>query len=184
MNQRTSSTAQPCPMPRLNADMAEEAILNSLSEVLVKAGHFENGNSRLLEKASSDLESHQHMKRHFNKCLSEIESELQGVFKLSPYITDGEAANLVREQLEKLALGKKQMLENLSDVELKIETCKSVVETASADVGTYELLKIFWRGWKKSTAAQKKHLLRRTYDVIYASRNGMEAHYWVYPEQT
>ncbi len=172
---------QPCLVPRLRADDAENAILKTLDEVLVNAGFFENLSGLVSNRASEDLISHQHMKKHFLKCLADAEHEIDSTFQLVSKITEGDAVTIIQERLNKAGKTKLQMQKNLSEIETKISTCKQSADKREV-LSQKQLLKIFWRGWQKATPAQKKRLLRRVFDVIYAGVDGMTAHYWIYPE--
>jgi|JI6StandDraft_1071083.scaffolds.fasta_scaffold487137_1 hypothetical protein len=74
------------------------------------------------------------------------------------------------------------MKKNLSEIEIKISICKLSADKRE-ELSQKQLLKVFWRGWQKATPVQKKRLLRRGFDVIYAGVDGMTAHYWIYPKK-
>lgn len=151
-----------CKVKRIKADQIENKISEYLSEILLRAGHFEKIEERIKELASHSPEKLKIDRDRIALELKKITLAIKNTFKIQSALNaESEAIRETARELEELSRTKRYLEAELETLKSK-ELAKEDVEDAVEDLK--ERLNSFRKGWSKASAVTKKSLLN---DLIY-----------------
>lgn len=160
----TSGSRHNCKVQRIWADEVEAAVLKHLKEGLVTKGYFKGLQQKIERFAKKSIGNTAAEIMRVKKEISDLETEAVNVFKIQ---TQGnfsaEAIKMISERLESISKQKALMLTHLLKLEGKVE---ENIDAAQASDYIKEKILAFESGFRKSTPAQRKRLVRKTIQQI------------------
>ncbi len=170
-----------CPEKRFNAQEIEDAVVQHLDEVIFRAGRLDAIEANLRVTLG---DSHKHFASRseiLEKEIKRIDSEIEGVFRLVSSLPEaGSGAELVRERIETLASKKKNLIQSKDAI---LASGSNVVDSKEARAVIEERVADFKRGWKKATPANQKRLMRRVFNRLVYTADGIKAFFVVNKDQ-
>lgn len=164
-----------CKFKRFRADEVEEAILNHLQEAVFHEGHFSKVEENLKHHLVAEKKDGKVKKDLLHKEMARLEKEIEAVFKLQlKFDDDSSGSILIQEKLNKLADEKKRIIQQSEEV---MATQQKDQTAHEARMEIEDNIHAFKRGWKKATPTLKRRLLRRLFQAVSVTRNGIEAFY-------
>ncbi|MDZ4662532.1 MAG: recombinase family protein [Pseudomonadota bacterium] len=166
-----------CKYSRFRADEIEQAVVQHLDEILLRAGHLDSVAGNIHK-----MMNHQNVdgiaeRDRVQKDLVKLESDVEAAFSLFIEMgKDTQAASLVKEKLERLAEKKRKLTNYREEVLAKIQKSHDINEARTV-IENNALA--FNKGWKKANPVTQKRLLRRLVDKLIYSGDGLHAFYVV-----
>ncbi len=165
----------PCKHMRFRANDIEDAVVQHLDEILLRAGHLDKVEVNMRKIMSTQSENNIGERERVQKELKEIENDIDATFSLFTLMgqTAGSAI-LVKEKLEVLAEKKKKLTIYQTAVLDKIERNNDIKEARTI---IEDNARAFKRGWRKANPATQKRLLRRLIDGLVYAGDGLHTFY-------
>jgi hypothetical protein len=171
-----SGTKLGCKVQRVSADEVESVVLKYLKQSLADAGYFTRLQKRIGESSKKSLSGDTGEVARVKSELREFEQEATNIFRLQAQGSFGlEALRLMSDRLEDIAKKKSALTAYLREVEHRVEECVDASQAASY---IQEKFVDFENGFRKSTPAQKKRLIRKTIKHIALTKENLAL--WFY----
>jgi DNA invertase Pin-like site-specific DNA recombinase len=166
---------KPCDVKNLRADDVEQAVLNFLDEIILKAGHLnriEKNMKAHLMATTEDLRLEKDLKEN---SLHDLEKEIDSVLKFQFSVdAKSSAVTMLTEKLESLAEQRKLLKQSLESVSIRLD-CSN--DSKASRLNLEENLEKFQKGWKKATPTVQKRFLRRMLDCLVYTKEGIKTFY-------
>ena len=164
-----------CKLKRFRAEEVETAVINHLSEILLRSGHLDDVEENIRKAVGvegSDLFAE---RDRVQKEILTLDSDIDAAFRLhSQMEKNPEVVGLIQEKLEKLADRKKRLVAHREALLTKLDQAS---DTKEARTGIEERARDFKKGWPKASVATKKRLIRRLIDRLIYTREGLHTYY-------
>ena len=164
-----------CKIKRFRADEIEQAVIQHLDEMLLRAGYLDTVelNIRTImggQEADAFVE-----KERVQKDLMAVEKDIESVFQLHAEMAgNADIKIIIREKLEKLAERKRALTAYLESIESRVRRSKDAKEARSV---IENKVVAFKRGWQKASSSTQKRLIRRLIDTLVYTPEGLQAYY-------
>jgi hypothetical protein len=164
-----------CIQKRYSANEIENGIGEHLSEILLRAGHFDKIGETIRKSIKIKPEDLKRKKAHLSGELEKVTLGIQRTFKIQAEMdADSEGIKLVAQALQELGRKKKIFLDEIEQLKTA-EGLESDLNVAVDDLK--DRLEAFKRGWKKASAMNKKALLKNLLWGIVVTPTGLEIEY-------
>lgn len=164
-----------CVTKNIRSKEIETAVLDHLDQILISSGHLdkiENNINSYLMASNADLKRDKDLKE---KCLIEIESEIDSMLKFQFRMdSKSQSSSLIAEKLEKLAEKRNELMASLDVV---VNNLNSGNEAKQLRFDLEVALQKFNAGWKKANPIVQKRFLRRIFDCLIYTREGLKVFY-------
>lgn len=146
-----------------------------MDEIILRAGYLDN-----IEAIIRDLMGGQNAdalveKDKAQKDLIATDKEIDSVFQLHTEMSgNSEIKAVIREKLEKLAERKRALTAYLEAIETRVRNNQDAKDARSV---IENKVIAFKRGWKKSSEATQKRLIRRLIDTLIYTPEGLKTYY-------
>ena len=164
-----------CKVKNLRADDVEQAVLNYLEEIVVKAGHInriEKNMKAHLMATSEDLKLELEYKE---KALHDLEKDIDSALRFQFSIeSKSQAAALVAEKLEAMAEQRKLLKIALESIKARVDSSN---DAKASRMNLEENLGKFKKGWQKANPTVQKRFLRRMLDCLVYTNEGIKTFY-------
>jgi site-specific DNA recombinase len=167
--------ASKCNVKRLRAEEVEEAVVDHLSEILLRAGHLDRIEENLRQSSGVKNKDFMAERERVQKEIVGADGEIESAMRLMDKVAaNPEVIDLIQEKLEKLATIKKRLVAEREELRSKLEGFtdakeeRNVIESSARD---------FQKGWPKASNAIKRRLVRRLLASLHYTREGLHAFY-------
>jgi site-specific DNA recombinase len=165
-----------CSNKRVRANDIEDAIINHLDKVLLKAGYLDIVEMNIKNSLKVQRKDFMAIKISIDGQISQLSTEIDQVFKLQlGMASESAGSTLIREKLDELAnrrnllIQQKEQIVHDLQIEQEISDAKSYIEDNAL---------MFKKGFKKSTPIVQRRLFQRLFSSIYLTPvGGLEAFY-------
>lgn len=163
-----------CRIKRLRAEEVETAVLNHLSEILLRAGHLDAVEENI-RKASGAKGADLYAERdRVQGELTKLDMDIDAALKLGEQIGTPEVLSLIQEKMEKLAAQKKRLVSHREVLLQQIAETNNIKEVRSS---IEDNARQFKQGWRKASPAIKKRMVRRVIDRLIYTPDGLHTYY-------
>ncbi len=164
-----------CPKKRYSADEIETGLVDRLTEILLRAGHFENVSENIRKQVSTAPEE---IKRQIAGVQAEIQKTtiaIRRTFKIQAEMdADSEGIKLVAQELQELGRKQSSLEVRLQDLKSQ-ESYKDDVDNSIVDLKTR--IEQFTRGWKKASVMMRKSLFKDLLFAVVVVPKGLQIEY-------
>lgn len=164
-----------CSVKRIPADAVEQVVINHLTEIVGRAGYFEQLQVKIEENLRNSPQQIQAEIQLVKKSITSVESEISSTFKFQLQTSYGtEAAKLTANRLEELG-NQKNLLVNrlleLEEIELTQKNSKELCEDIQNNIAEFK------RGFKKAPLAMRRRLLHKVLGKLIFTEKGLEVEF-------
>ena len=164
-----------CKIKRFRADEIEQAVLQHLDEMILRAGYLDKVEANIREIIGGQNADNQMEREQIQKDLSSLDREIDSVIQLHTEMAgSSDIKNVIREKLEKLAERKKALGNYLETLETRAQRNQDAKE---ARMVIEDKVKAFKKGWHKATPSTQKRLIRRLIESLVYTPDGLRTHY-------
>lgn len=164
-----------CARKRYSADEIESGLVERLSEILLRAGHFEKVSENIRKNVAVNPDE---IKSQIDATELEIKKAtlaIQRTFKLQAEMdADSDGIKLVANELQDLGRKRKSFEARLMELKAKADYT-SDVETSV--ISLKERIEQFNRGWKKATVMTRKSFLKNLLFAVVVTPKGLQIEY-------
>lgn len=164
-----------CSKIRYSADEIETGLVDRLTEILLRAGHFENVSENIRKQVSTAPEE---IKRQIEAIQADIQKTtitIRRTFKIQAEMdADSEGIKLVAQELQELGRMQSSLEARLQDHKSQ-ESYKDDVDNSIVDLKTR--IEQFTRGWKKASVMMRKSLFKDLLFAVVIVPKGLQIEY-------
>ena len=165
-----------CRVRRFRADLVEARIVEHLNTFLQDQGYLagierniESGFDNRASKAKQALSS-------LATELTRVESEIKGIFRVLPTMSEGPGVELAKTELDQLGSKKIELVSKKKEAEsslLELEEKSRLADTARGKILAFPTL------WAKGTPVEQKRLLRTIFQHLLPTEKSLQVFYWL-----
>lgn len=164
-----------CKVKRLRAEEVEEAVVDHLSEILLRAGHLDHVEDNLRQNTGAKNADLLAERDRVQKEMVGVDGEIESAMRLMDQVsTNPDVINLIQEKLEKLAGKRKLLVADREELLAKLDEINDAKEGRNV---IEENARDFQKGWSKASNAMKRRLVRRLLESLHYTREGLHAYY-------
>lgn len=164
-----------CTRKRYSADEIETGLVERLSEILLRAGHFEKVSENIKKNVAVNPAEIKNQINITEVDIKKVELTIRRTFKLQAKMdADSDGIKLVAQELQDLGRKKKFLEERLLKLKAKADFTSDVEDSV---VSLKERIEQFNRGWKKATAMTRKSFLKNLLFAVVVTPNGLQIEY-------
>lgn len=161
-----------CSLKRIRAEEIEQVVIKHFVSMATSDEYFAGIEKKLQENVKASVSHEMRRPELLRKELGTIEAEISATFRFQSSTPHGpESLSLISEQLEALAVRKRNVIATLE----KAESVKNCVIEASENIKSFRLLvEEFKRGFVKSSPAMRRRLVRKIIHTITVQKNRLD----------
>ncbi len=164
-----------CKIKRFRAEEIEEAVVNHLSEILLRSGHLDEVEANIQKSHGSESKDLLLLRDSANRDLAGIDKDIENAFKLHGQMEGNpDVLKMIKEKLEQLSERKRVLVAQRERVLAKIDECSDIKESRHTIEENAMSLR---KGWPKASPSMKKRLVRRLIDRLIYTSDGLHAYY-------
>lgn len=164
-----------CKIKRFRAPEIEEAVVNHLSEILLRSGHLDEVEANIQKSLGSEGKDLVLIRDSVNRDLAAIDKETENAFKLYGQMEgNSDVLTMIKEKLEQLSARKRVLVAQRERVLANIDECSDIKESRHT---IEENSKSLRKGWSKASPSMRKRLIRRLVDRLVYASDGLHVYY-------
>lgn len=165
-----------CRVRRFRADLVEARIVEHLNIFLQDQGYLA-GIERNIESAFDNraVKAKQALSSLATE-LASVESEIKGIFRVLPTMSEGPGIDLAKAELDQLGSKKIELISKRKDAEdnlLVLEEKSRMADTTRGKILAFPTL------WAKGTPVEQKRLLRTIFQHLLPTEKSLQVFYWL-----
>lgn len=164
-----------CKVKRFRASEIEEAVVNHLTEILLRSGHLEEVEANLRKSLGVESNDLFMLRDRVNRDLTVIDKDIESAFKLHGQVDDDQnVVKIVKEKLAQLSEKKRGLIAQREGLLTQIDEHSDLKDSRqSIEENAHSLRK----GWPKASPSLRKRLLRRLVDRLVYMPGNLHAYY-------